>query len=691
VTFSQQYFNWAEKEMPGIASNIAAISRDSILIFTDEFKYYASIDAGDTWQEITGELATFNSISSFNVIGKRIFISAQIFQFEAILIYTDNLGQTIDTAITSTNKLFSQIDRYAGGLIASNSEIDQLFASTDSGKTWSYLTPIPPNYEKFAVTNSGNMYYLSNHEIYCMKNFSGSWSLINTPFLINDFGVNEDTIAVVSDANLSYSTDEGNSWVTSDTLGFYGSIKSDSSGELLVGVVTPFLEVEGVLRLTFSPFNLTQICAKNYDGNAPVIFNDGVIYTKNNILFTSEDEFNPVFQKTYYPLVMGNSWLYTHHSADMSVLTSDYYYGVASIIKDTVINGYEFYSFSENPNATFEHFNQSENRVYSYNRSDGIREGISFNYKDYYLQALDYGGDNNMKYLLPMHDIEGTGYHNGLKIKVLEEEVPFAEGRTSSSYLENFGILSRYTSDIFGYSHSQVLWQAKIYSSENDFIIYDRVENPEIIFSFPASTSDLALKFNTKVNHHLNGKSSNNEVNFIEKAFIEYYYYNSTSSSEINSLDLLYDSLDSKTSFYHLDIQLDTTRMGGSDKIFKYRIKATTEGIYPHSDSTDWYELIYLPSSLDRNELSLDYSLSANYPNPFNPSTSMEFTLPKTSLVEISVYNVTGEKLFTVANESYSSGRHQCTINMADYSTGVYFVHMISNEKRFVRKILLLK
>jgi hypothetical protein len=86
-----------------------------------------------------------------------------------------------------------------------------------------------------------------------------------------------------------------------------------------------------------------------------------------------------------------------------------------------------------------------------------------------------------------------------------------------------------------------------------------------------------------------------------------------------------------------------------------------------------------------------------NYPNPFNPQTTIPFHLPQASQVVIEVYNTLGQLVATPANGIFEAGRHKVVFNGASYASGLYIVRaqMKSKEKvaahHFVRKMILLK
>ncbi len=94
--------------------------------------------------------------------------------------------------------------------------------------------------------------------------------------------------------------------------------------------------------------------------------------------------------------------------------------------------------------------------------------------------------------------------------------------------------------------------------------------------------------------------------------------------------------------------------------------------------------------------LARNFILSQNYPNPFNMSTSIEFSLPARSEVELAVYNILGQRVKTLLNESEEAGYHSVQWDGTDnhdreVASGIYFYRLKTGEFTQSKKMILLK
>lgn len=86
------------------------------------------------------------------------------------------------------------------------------------------------------------------------------------------------------------------------------------------------------------------------------------------------------------------------------------------------------------------------------------------------------------------------------------------------------------------------------------------------------------------------------------------------------------------------------------------------------------------------------FALKSNYPNPFNPMTTIAFDIPESGLVNMSVYNLTGKKVMSLINEqNMSAGSYDVIWNASDFSSGLYIVQIQYGNEFAYRKMTLLK
>lgn len=146
----------------------------------------------------------------------------------------------------------------------------------------------------------------------------------------------------------------------------------------------------------------------------------------------------------------------------------------------------------------------------------------------------------------------------------------------------------------------------------------------------------------------------------------------------------------------HLDsFELDTTvgleyrtRIPSGDDEHMYWLTALYDG--GESGTTDTVRVSFIAAD-GVNEVPTVFALSPAFPNPFNPTTSLEVSLPQNASLNLRIYDVTGREVATVANGLYSAGMHRFNWNAAGFATGVYFARLESPLGTQMQKLLLLK
>lgn len=96
-----------------------------------------------------------------------------------------------------------------------------------------------------------------------------------------------------------------------------------------------------------------------------------------------------------------------------------------------------------------------------------------------------------------------------------------------------------------------------------------------------------------------------------------------------------------------------------------------------------------IPIMMVKNKIN--YQLQQNFPNPFNPTTIIRYSIPNVELVQIKVYDVLGKEIKTLVNEFKKVGSYEVEFDGSNLSSGVYFYRIKAGDYSETRKLLLEK
>ena len=91
------------------------------------------------------------------------------------------------------------------------------------------------------------------------------------------------------------------------------------------------------------------------------------------------------------------------------------------------------------------------------------------------------------------------------------------------------------------------------------------------------------------------------------------------------------------------------------------------------------------------SEIPTDYKLSHNYPNPFNPSTNIRYSIPQSSNIVIKVFDILGNEIETLVNEDKPVGTYEITWYAEKLSSGIYFYRLQAGSFVETKKMVLLR
>jgi hypothetical protein len=109
-----------------------------------------------------------------------------------------------------------------------------------------------------------------------------------------------------------------------------------------------------------------------------------------------------------------------------------------------------------------------------------------------------------------------------------------------------------------------------------------------------------------------------------------------------------------------------------------------------------WTSVVHFSSSVTGisappEAMPLDYRLYHNYPNPFNPSTTIRYQLPWRSHVTLTIFNVLGQKVALLADEIMEAGSHTVVFDASALPSGFYFYRLTAGDYVQTRKMVLMQ
>ncbi len=128
------------------------------------------------------------------------------------------------------------------------------------------------------------------------------------------------------------------------------------------------------------------------------------------------------------------------------------------------------------------------------------------------------------------------------------------------------------------------------------------------------------------------------------------------------------------------------------DNLYFYKVCS-----YNNFGLSDFTNTVYAVTSKSTNIVAQNisfaesYFLGNNYPNPFNPSTSIKFGITERSYVKLTVYNSTGQVIENLIDQSLTAGTYLVKWNAINYTSGVYFYRIETGSFSEVKKMILIK
>ena len=108
-------------------------------------------------------------------------------------------------------------------------------------------------------------------------------------------------------------------------------------------------------------------------------------------------------------------------------------------------------------------------------------------------------------------------------------------------------------------------------------------------------------------------------------------------------------------------------------------------------NAEEWYTKDPTVAIKVEPSVAKSFNLLTNYPNPFNPSTTIKFSVPKTALVTLKVHNTLGQEVAQLVAQRLNEGVYTVNWNAAEFPSGIYIVRMVAGDLINTSKMILLK
>jgi len=114
-----------------------------------------------------------------------------------------------------------------------------------------------------------------------------------------------------------------------------------------------------------------------------------------------------------------------------------------------------------------------------------------------------------------------------------------------------------------------------------------------------------------------------------------------------------------------------------------------------HEDNNKGYNIlgIFSVTGVEDENIIIpeEYTLYQSYPNPFNPTTKIKYSLPNSDIVSLKVFDILGREIAVLVNEYKTAGTYSVEFNASKFASGVYFYQLKSGNFLETKKMTLLK
>jgi hypothetical protein len=125
--------------------------------------------------------------------------------------------------------------------------------------------------------------------------------------------------------------------------------------------------------------------------------------------------------------------------------------------------------------------------------------------------------------------------------------------------------------------------------------------------------------------------------------------------------------------------------------ITMYACGAAGTGTPPWNNAPNKTIVVKTTTGVENNNIPVNFNLSQNYPNPFNPITKINYQMAKPGLVNLTVYDILGNKVMTLVNQKQEAGNYYVDFDGSELASGTYIYKISTGDFSSTKKMLLIK
>ncbi|MDP6133574.1 MAG: T9SS type A sorting domain-containing protein, partial [Candidatus Marinimicrobia bacterium] len=121
-------------------------------------------------------------------------------------------------------------------------------------------------------------------------------------------------------------------------------------------------------------------------------------------------------------------------------------------------------------------------------------------------------------------------------------------------------------------------------------------------------------------------------------------------------------------------------------------VEPVSDELFTYSGKFEIVDMIVVNSKGRVNVIEpIEFKLNSAYPNPFNPSTTINYTLANQANIDLSVFNISGQLIENLKNAYQDAGNYEIVWDASQQPSGIYLLRLQSEHESFNQKLMLMK